>query len=403
MIGDGLLKGLDALLAGADAAAAARPDADAAARRAARQPVHTVYVPADRYGPSTVTEWGAAARAVLDAYADDPELPATLGIAPALLREVVRRVEAKLAVDPVEDVRVDFEDGYGTRPDAEEDAAATAAGAALAATRRSTAHGGLRIKCLEAPTRARAVRTLARFVAAYAEGGGDLTDLLVTVPKVSAPEQVAAAALVCDRLEAAQGVYRRALRLELQVELPAAVVAPDGTVPLARMVAAAGGRCAGLHYGTYDYSAALGIAPGEQRADHPAAEHAKAVMQVVAAGAGVAVVDGSSNVLPVGERADVLTAWAAQARVVRRALSWGIGQGWDLHPAQLPCRYLVTFAFLREGAPAARARLAAYRARSAAGGLDGRVLDEPATERALTAYLARGVRCGALDPDEGKE
>jgi hypothetical protein len=27
-------------------------------------------------------------------------------------------------------------------------------------------------------------------------------------------------------------------------------------------------------------------------------------------------------------------------------------------------------------------------------------MDEPATERALVAYLERGVGCGALDPDE---
>ena len=61
---------------------------------------------------------------------------------------------------------------------------------------------------------------------------------------------------------------------------------PDGAATVARMIHAAGGRCSGLHYGTYDYSAALGIAGALQSLDHPAADHAKAVMQLAAAGTG---------------------------------------------------------------------------------------------------------------------
>jgi citrate lyase beta subunit len=199
-------------------------------------------------------------------------------------------------------------------------------------------------------------------------------------------------------VEDVHGLPAGALRCELQVELPEAVLAADGTATAVALVAAAEGRCDGLHYGTYDYSAALGIDPAEQRADHPAAEHAKAVLQVAAARTGVRLVDGSSNVLPIGDAAAVLAAWRTQARVVRRALTWGIAQGWDLHPAQLPCRYLVTFGHLRAGVPAARDRLAAYRARAASG-----VLEEPATERALLAFLTRALACGAIDPDEAPE
>ena len=78
-----------------------------------------------------------------------------------------------------------------------------------------------------------------------------------------------------------------------------------------------------------------------------------------------------------------------------RALRGGLYQGWDMHPAQLPARFLVTYAFFREGAPSAVARLRADRAKAESG-----VMDEPATERALVAYLERGVGCGALDADE---
>ena len=87
-----------------------------------------------------------------------------------------------------------------------------------------------------------------------------------------------------------------------------------------------------LHYGTYDYSAALGIAPAQQSLDHPVADHAKAVLQVAAAGTGVFVSDGSTNVLPVGDHRTA--AWQLHGPG-RRSLERGLYQELDLHPAQL--------------------------------------------------------------------
>ncbi|HCA87565.1 MAG TPA: aldolase, partial [Streptomyces sp.] len=90
-----------------------------------RQPVHTVYVPGDAFAADTVRSWGDRALAALDEHAPDAgTLAAVLGIDPALAGPVHERVRAKLEREPVEDLRIDFEDGYGARPDAEEDAAA---------------------------------------------------------------------------------------------------------------------------------------------------------------------------------------------------------------------------------------------------------------------------------------
>jgi hypothetical protein len=203
---------------------------------------------------------------------------------------------------------------------------------------------------------------------------------------VSAVEQVAAMTVLCGRL---------GIRFEVQVETPPAVLGPDGTATLARFIDAAQGRLVGLHYGTYDYSAACGIAAGHQALDHPVADHAKAVMQVAAAGTGVRLSDGSTNVLPVGDTDAVQAAWRLHAGLVRRSLERGFYQGWDLHPAQLPTRYAATYGFFRDGAPAAVARLDGYLARRAGG-----ILDEPATARALAGFLLRGLDCGALDPTE---
>ena len=125
------------------------------------------------------------------------------------------------------------------------------------------------------------------------------------------------------------------LWFEIQVETPQAILGADGAATIARCVHAAPGRLSGLHYGTYDYSAALGIAAAHQSMEHPAADYAKAVMQVAAAGTGVRLVDGSTNVLPVGTRDEVVAAWRLHSRLVRRSLERGFYQGWDLHPAQL--------------------------------------------------------------------
>ncbi|MEJ3746260.1 aldolase/citrate lyase family protein [Actinomycetes bacterium KLBMP 9797] len=374
---DGVHAELDRLLRPVDAALAGRYPGD----RDGRQPVHTVYVPADRFDAGTVGAWGAAARAALDQH---PPLP----FDPALSDRVV----SKLDREPIEDLRIDFEDGYGVPADAVEDAAAVAAAAALREMPAPPPFVGLRIKSLESATRRRAVRTLDVFLEAY---GGLPPGFVVTLPKVGFPAQVEAMAVLCGRLESAYGLPSGALRFEAQVETPPAVLGPDGTATVARLIDAAGGRLTGLHYGTYDYSAALGVAAAHQSLDHPAADHAKAVMQVAAAGTGVRLSDGSTNVLPVGSAEAVHAAWALHTRLVRRSLARGFYQGWDLHPAQLPTRFAATYAFFREGAPAAVARLSAYLERRATG-----VLDEPATERALRDFLRRGVACGALGPDE---
>jgi citrate lyase beta subunit len=393
-----LIVELDARLARSDAAAAAAAAAARAAGTSARQPVHTAYVPADRFTAHTVEEWADAAKKALATHGGDhAELADALALPVELLEAVLPGVLGKLDREPVEDLRIDFEDGYGRHSGAEDGDVLAAASALAASCAAGSAppFAGLRCKSLEGPTRLRAVRTVYGFYGALAEAGGDPARLVVTHPKVSTVDQVAAITLLTAELERLLHLPSRSLRFELQVETPRAVLGADGSSPLPRMIEAAHGRCSGLVFGTYDYTAAIEVAPDEQRTDHPAAEHAKAVMQVAAAGTGVRLSDGSSNVLPVGDHAAVLAAWRRQARLIDRSLRSGFYQGWDLHPAQLPCRFLVVHAFFRAGLPTARRRLRAYRDRAASG-----VLDEPATERALTGFLRRGLDCGALGTAE---
>ena len=387
LVGD-LASDLDERLGAVDAALAAHFPGE----RAGRQPVHTVYVPADRFHAGLVGEYGVAATQVVDAHEE-----ALLGLLGGD-RDLLDRVRDKLAREPVEDLRIDVEDGYGTRPDDEEDAdVRRAAGALRSAIDAGTAppYVGIRFKGFEAPTRARGVRSLVLFLGALVADGPLPAGFVVTLPKVTAVEQVEALVHTLGRLEGALGLGERALRFEIQVETPQSILGPDGTALVALMVHAAGGRCTGLHYGTYDYSAYCGVAAAHQSLEHPVADHAKAVMQAAAAGTGVRLSDGSTNVLPVGGADQVEAAWANHLRLVRRSLERGYYQGWDLHPAQLPTRFAATFGFYRDGLATATARLRTYVERR-----DSGVLDEPATARALADFLLRGLDCGALSDDE---
>ncbi|WP_458779568.1 DUF6986 family protein [Arthrobacter sp. D3-16] len=361
-----------------------------------RQPVHTVYVPADRFTPSFAADWGAEAQSTVAAHGGYGKLGALLGQEPGLAEAVAPRVEAKLASEPIEDLRLDFEDGFGDRGDDAEDAAAVAAASAVAA---AVAAGsappfiGIRFKCFEAPTRARGLRTLDLFVSNLAAAGELPEGLVLTLPKVTTVAQVQAMDYAVSRLEDIHGLPAGRLRFEVQVETPQLILGPEGTSPVAQLPHAVPGRISGLHYGTYDYSASLQISAEYQSMEHPVADLAKEVMQLAVAGTGIRLSDGSTNIIPVGD--NVENAWQLHGRLVRRSLERGYYQGWDLHPAQLPSRFAATYAFYRQGLPAAAARLRNYVEQTAGG-----VMDEPATARALAAFVLRGVQCGAVGADE---
>ncbi|WNO75992.1 DUF6986 family protein [Streptomyces sp. AM8-1-1] len=385
-------EGISASLAPVDAELARRYPGDPGTR----QPVHTVYVPGDVFAAGTIRSWGDQALAALDEHAPDAaSLAAVLGLSDELAEPVYRRVRAKLEREPIEDLRIDFEDGYsGQGEDAD---AARAARLVTEAYEQGTAapYMGIRMKCMEAPVRDRGIRTLDIFLTGLMEHGGLPDGLVLTLPKVTYAEQVTAMVRLLEEFEKARGLDAGRIGFEIQIETSQSILAADGTAAVARMIDAAEGRATGLHYGTFDYSACLGVSAAYQASDHPAADHAKAVMQVAAAGTGVRVSDGSTNVLPVGPTGQVHDAWRLHYGLTRRALARAYYQGWDMHPGHLPTRYAAVFAFYREGFEQAAARLAAY-----ANHAGGDVMDEPATAKALSSYLLRGIDCGALDTAE---
>lgn len=367
-----------------------------------RQPLQTLYVPADRVTPTTTVEFGTEALRLLEAHASDPEAFATaFGVDARVAERARTRVHAKLERQPVEDLRVDFEDGYGARPDDEEDRHAAEAARAVHAARESgtaPVSFGVRVKSFADGRQARSVRTLDTFLTTLIEAAGGLPEgFVVTFPKVNTPQHVAMFAEVLERLELGLGLADGTLRFEMQVETPRSVIAPDGRVAAPRILDAAGGRLTAMHVGVFDYTASLGLMPWEQRLDHPANDLVRQLLQVALAGTGVAISDGSSNIVPASDRTeDVHAAWRVHAGHVRHSLSAGFYQGWDLHPSHLVSRYAAVYGWLLPHLDDATARVGAWRAGAATEG----VLDEPATITGLLRYLRLAVSSGAVDQAE---
>ena len=237
---DAMAAEADRLLADADRALAAGYPGP----RPGRQPVHTVYVPADRFKAGLAAQWGRQALKALETFAPGPvEFGAAMGLPAALAADVRSRVLAKLIAEPIEDLRLDFEDGYGVRGDDAEDADVRCAAACLAAeisAGAAPARCGLRCKSLELGTRRRAIRTLNGFLAELLSHGPLPDGFVVTLPKVTSPDQVTAMVRLCERLEQAHDVDTGKLVFEVQVETPQVILGADGTMTVARCVHAGG-------------------------------------------------------------------------------------------------------------------------------------------------------------------
>ncbi|PYS28204.1 MAG: phosphoenolpyruvate kinase [Acidobacteria bacterium] len=420
-----------------------------------RQPVHTVYGGAHLFRFDSAQRLGQVAERALVENAPDfvvfaralglprcGELPDVLDYATGLRHrletnaEAVReenpaawlahtiytRVQEKLKREPVEDFRIDFEDGYGNRPDAEEDGhAASAATEVVNGMNAGTLPPfiGIRIKPFNEELRARSMRTLDIFVSTLLEKmGGRLPDnFVVTLPKITTPEQVAALADLFDLLEKQSALPSGALKMEMMIETTQSIINSEGRINLPLLLQAARGRCLAAHFGTYDYTASCSITAAHQHMMHPACDFAKHMMQVSFAGTGIWLSDGATNIMPVAprraaegkqltqdqideNRAVVHRAWKLHYDHIQHSLIDGFYQGWDLHPAQLPTRYAAVYAFFLESLDAASERLRNFVEKAAKATLVGDVFDDAATGQGLLNYFLRAINCGAVTEEE---
>ena len=421
-----------------------------------RQPVHTVYGGAHLFKADIARRLGDSALRSLHEFApnflsfakaiglpgsvslpDSPERAAALeeqwkADPDALRREdrpawlsctIYNRVREKLRREPVEDFRIDFEDGYGNRPDAEEDGHAAAAAGEVAAALNTgdlPPFIGIRIKPFSEELRERSMRTCDIFLTELAEKTrAELPPhFVVTLPKVMLPDEVSALADLFSQLEPALGLEPGSLRMEVMVETTQSILNERGESNLLHLVTAARGRCVAAHFGTYDYTAACNITAAHQTMTHPACDFAREMMKVALSGAGVWLSDGATNILPVPphraakdgppltwaqlseNRAAVHRAWRLHVEHIQHSLVNGFYQGWDLHPAQLPTRYAAVYSFFFDGLDAASERLRNLVDKAAQATLVGEVFDDAATGQGLLNYFLRAINCGAITAEE---
>jgi citrate lyase beta subunit len=365
-----------------------------------REPAHVLYGGARRFSRDTPAKLGRLARRALEVHAPTPSaLAAILGPATdeALLGRVHARLTSKLEREPIEDLRIDFEDGFGPASDGEEDAEAVRAAEELVAAGALPPFVGLRVRALRGATAGRALRTLDLFLTAAAEAVPRLGSLVVTLPKVEGPGEVALADEALGVLERLLGLPEGHVGIEPMVESPGPLLGAG----LTRLVEAGGGRVRSVHLGTYDLLSALDVTAAAQRSDHPAAQAARVAMKLQLAGTGVAVCDGATHLLPLGDDAIVVSrAFRVHAEGVRRALELGVYRGWDLHPTQLLSRWAATFAFFLTDLGAQSERLSAFLARARAAERTGATFDDAASAQGLLHTFQRGRACGALDDDD---
>jgi len=419
----------------------------------ARQPVHTVYGGAHLFKADSAKRLGAVALRSLEEYAPNfVALAKVLGLrgserlpvskkeiavlqkkldanatrqkdAAWLAYTIYNRVVAKLNHEPVEDFRLDFEDGYGNRPDAEEDGHAAGGAREVAEGMRQGALPpfiGIRIKPLTEELKARSIRTLDIFISTLLDlTKGKLPDnFVVTLPKVTIPEQAAALARMFRELEKNNRLPFNVLKLEIMIETPQAIMNARGESSIPAFIAAAEGRCVAAHFGVYDYTAASNITAQYQSMDHAACDFARHMMTVALAGAGVWLSDGATNVMPVGPHrampeGSALSAakkrenekvvhevWKLCYGHIAHSLKNGFYQGWDLHPAQLPIRYAAVYNFFLDGFETASLRLKNFVEKAAQATLVGAVFDDAATGQGLLNFFLRGLNCGAITEEE---
>lgn len=384
----------------------------------ARQPVHTVYGGAHLFKSDTTQKLGAMALRSLDEYAPDAAaLGNAIDLDPRFRDVVYARVLEKLRREPVEDFRIDFEDGYGNRADDEEDGHAAAAALEVATGLKNGTLPpfiGIRIKQFSQELMPRAMRTMDIFVSTLLDAAGALPpNFVVTLPKIQLPQQVTALSDLLDDMEPKLGLPPNTLRYEFMIETTQAILSENGVSNLPLFLDAARGRAVAAHFGVYDYTASCNITAQYQAMDHPACDFARHMMQVAYGGTGLWLSDGATNIMPIAPHRGDLTpeqaeenrtvvhrAWHLHVDHIRHSLINAYYQGWDLNPAQLPTRYAAVYSFFLEGLEAATDRLSNFIAKAGQATLVGDVFDDAATGQGLLNYFLRALNCGAITEEE---
>ncbi len=332
---------------------------------------------------------------------------------------IYQRTIEKLQREPVEDFRIDFEDGYGIRSNEEEDAHSISASDELAKSfleNSITPFSGFRIKSFAPETYRRAIRTLDLFLANFLEKTvGKLPEnFVVTLPKITRKEEVEILGELLTEFEKQNNLANGAIKIEIMIETPQAIVGDTGEIALRSLVKAANKRCVAAHFGAYDYTASFGISGVHQHLQHEACNFARQMMQIALSPLSIRLSDSVTTKMPIpiykGEnltqeqltenKLAVRNAWRKHFNNVTNSLINGFYQSWDLHPAQLAARYAAVYAFFLESAAEQGKRLKGFVEKATQASLTGNTFDDAASAQGLLNFFGRAFSCGAMIESE---
>lgn len=388
-------------------------------RRHSPQPIHVVYGGAQLFKESTLQNLPLKAREYFAQYvADAQSLRQLLGESwsEEESQKIYATVNRKLTERAIEDFRIDFEDGYGVRDDSDEDADAVRCAHIVAnyhnqlAAQDEAIAVGFRVKPLGQGTYKRSLKTLFLILNSYAQSRQNRHDqrhqLMITLPKVESALQVA---LVQDILAAAEheyGLPHGFFQMEALIENCEAFMSVlHGRSQLLEIVHAAKGRMAGLHFGVYDFNAALGIAPSCQDLHNDASSAAKFLMQLAVGNCeNVGLSDGVINVIPVrrdGQSdSDFVDACRFNYLKMKKSVEAGFYQSWDIHPSQVWLRMTAMTEFVLRSLPDTIDRLITFHRAAQRAVKTGQVFDDRASVLGLVKFVKLAVASRIVKRDE---
>jgi hypothetical protein len=378
------------------------------------KPVHVVYGGADRFDAHISSKFGRLALGLLDSVASDEEEFRKLFNTERVHKDsipagVFSSVKNRLSNRPIEDFRIDFEDGYGFRTDEEEDSCSSTVAAELAKGMNEGSLPrmiGIRIKSFQRETFSRSARTLALCLGGLLEmtDGRMPENFVVTLPKIRGAAEVSALDNILSLMEQRHGLPANSIGIELMAETPEAILLID------ELVGVSPHRTRAVHFGAYDYNSELGITGGHQDIWHPASAFAKSFIQLKLAGSGVRISDSVTTLMPIGPHKDaesgtpehienrerIRHALSAHYANITESMRRGFFQSWDLHPGQLVARYAAVFSFFRKEADSQAERLRGFLNRSTKATMTGNQFDDAASAQGCLNFFRRAHSSGAL-------
>lgn len=415
-----------------------------------RQPVHVVYGGANLFKADTPQKLGRIALRSIETYAPNfIEFAKAMGLPDAELLDeslayqaeneekikdaghsawlawnVYRKTIEKLLSEPVEDFRIDFEDGYGFRTDYEEDSHAQQASEELAknvCSDRALPFCGFRTKSFASETFKRAVRTLEIFLQNFTEKTDGFRtfknlseNFVVTLPKITSYKEVQVLSKLLDAFEQKNSLPTGLIKIEIMIETPQAIINEDGRIVLQELIKAGEGRIVSAHFGAFDYTASFGIAGIHQHLQHDSCNLARQLMQLALARLGIRLSDSVTIEIPVPihkgnnlsvkqieeNKLVVHRAWRKHFENITFSLSNGFYQSWDLHPAQLVARYASIYSFFLSAKDIQAKRLKNFIEKATQASLTGNVFDDAASAIGIINFFRKAKHCGALSEEE---